>query len=324
MNIKKRVSDSIIIEDIAKVNLGAYPTPIDAAGDLLIKRDDVSGFGKGGIKTRKLETGFGHILSKGFTDIVVIVPSISNLRHDLELLAKNNNIDFHFIIVNAPPVEDIKKLVVSSGSNCHYTFIGSSSIVVAFRSVLKYLTLLVTRKKVGFCLPGMAHPSSIIGASKGLFELHNQLQERGYGGNARVFISGCSGSSAAGLILASKVLKLANVANIKIEVVQVFPMPLKYWIWLQLLWTKIKYGLSAYVAPSEILIHIKHLELGYGKSNPVLDAICKDVLAEYKINLDPIYGARTWSVMQDLKDYQAKNKIVFWHCGFTSDWKVYQ
>lgn len=41
------------------------------------------------------------------------------------------------------------------------------------------------------------------------------------------------------------------------------------------------------------------------------------------LNIDPIYGARAWSVMTDFSNGPYKSEdIVYWHCGYTPDWEI--
>lgn len=56
------------IINFPKLSLGSWPTPstsINIANTFYIKRDDLSGFGRGGIKTRKLEGFMKYLESSG-------------------------------------------------------------------------------------------------------------------------------------------------------------------------------------------------------------------------------------------------------------------
>ena len=67
------------INDLKKVQLGYYPTPIEkmdnlakalGTGDLYIKRDDMTGPAFGGNKTRKLEYLIRDAIDKGCTAVI--------------------------------------------------------------------------------------------------------------------------------------------------------------------------------------------------------------------------------------------------------------
>ena len=69
------------IENIRKVNLGYYPTPIEklnkiteilGKGDLYIKRDDMTGPAFGGNKTRKLEYLIREAIDTGCTAVLTV------------------------------------------------------------------------------------------------------------------------------------------------------------------------------------------------------------------------------------------------------------
>lgn len=61
-----------------RVSLGSWPTPVEpapralglGAGDLWVKRDDLTGLGGGGNKVRKLEWTCGRALADGATVLV--------------------------------------------------------------------------------------------------------------------------------------------------------------------------------------------------------------------------------------------------------------
>jgi D-cysteine desulfhydrase len=66
------------------VTLGTWPTPLEPATDavpaaLWVKRDDLSGWGRGGAKARKLEYLLGHLRAHGYTDVVALTGNVTNL-----------------------------------------------------------------------------------------------------------------------------------------------------------------------------------------------------------------------------------------------------
>jgi 1-aminocyclopropane-1-carboxylate deaminase/D-cysteine desulfhydrase-like pyridoxal-dependent ACC family enzyme len=173
-------------------------------------------------------------------------------------------------------------------------------------------------------LPSLSHPASVMGAANGLLELFSQYKDLDLALPKNLFISACTGSSASGLILSSLILKEHKFANIEIHVSQVFPGALKYWIWLLLWWTKIKFKLEVKIKLSDIKIYYKHKEVNYGTSNVELTKICEEVKNDFGFDIDPIYGARAFSVVKDFmkSGYDKEQGIVYWHCGFTPDWDL--
>jgi len=82
------------------LDIGNFPTPIESSTMLdnkighavLIKRDDLSGYGRGGAKTRKLAYLFGWLLAHGYDELITCMGNISNLVSDMAPLLKRHGI----------------------------------------------------------------------------------------------------------------------------------------------------------------------------------------------------------------------------------------
>ena len=316
--------DIFKIITVPRINLGNWPTPLmNYAGidNFSIKRDDLSGFGRGGIKTRKLEAILACIRNKKIKNLIILVPNISNLRADLELYTQTHEKDLslNLFISNVPGIsKELRQELIPRKHN--YVLVGKSKVLIAIKMISKWISL--RKKKPMFVLPSLMHPAAVIGAANGLIELYAQCKQTGRPLPRHIFVSACTGSSGAGLILASEILRKKELADITINIVRVFEGPLKIWIWFMLYWTKIVFRLKVNVPASSIIIHSKHADVPYGSNNSELNLICKTVREEFNINIDPIYGARTWSVMTDfLNDQYKGDEVMYWHCGYTPDWK---
>ena len=73
--------------------------------------------------------------------------------------------------------------------------------------------------------------------------------------------------------------------------------------------------LPAYPPPRESAL--------WARVPPTLET-CRRVQQEHGIEIDPIYGGKVWTTMEQLESgppaHSAAPSIVFWHCGFTPDW----
>ncbi len=318
--------DLIKIISCPKVPLGRWPTLLSSyhqLPNLTVKRDDLSGYGRGGIKVRKLESILAFIENRHYKGIITLVPNISNLRSDLEFYKKDkkNDLSLNLFISNVPvlnPALRKKILEQSTGDNA---LVGTSSLLISLKMIAKWFKL--RKQKYMLILPSLMHPASVMGAAGGLMELYEQYKTDGKVLPKQIFISGCTGSSAAGLILSAEILKNAELADIKINTVKVFPGNMRLWMWMVLRWTRFTYNLNIKVPYSKIIIHSKHSDVPYGASDPALISICKRVKDSFDLDIDPIYGARAWSVMEEFSHGEYKNQdIVYWHCGFTPDWQI--
>jgi len=320
------------IVGLNKINLGKWPTPLiryNLTEQFYIKRDDLSGYGRGGIKTRKLEGFVAHVKSYSYTDIVIIVPNISNLRADFEVLAESLDINIHLVVANDPFLTDEIRNTFPLHKKIRYTITGTSKLSAVFYFFKVYFKLRLQNKKAGLFFPSLSHPASVMGAAGGMMELLLQLNEQNVKKNTtHVFISGCTGSSAAGLILAGAVIRAEKIADFKIHVVKVFPIPLRLWIWFILKWTRYRYSLSTMIRLSDICIKKKYTNLNYGKSDIILEDICHRIREEFDMDIDPVYGARTWGEMQDFINTpsfkSSRDTLVFWNCGYTKGWELFK
>src|SRR2546426_8367343 len=73
------------------VTLGCWPTPIEQVrhpefGELLVKRDDLAGFGRcgaSGVKARKLEGFLGYLCQNKYDEVIILLANLTNLGHDI-------------------------------------------------------------------------------------------------------------------------------------------------------------------------------------------------------------------------------------------------
>jgi 1-aminocyclopropane-1-carboxylate deaminase/D-cysteine desulfhydrase-like pyridoxal-dependent ACC family enzyme len=320
-------ADLVQIINFPKIELGNWPTPLmdyQQYDNFAIKRDDLSGYGRGGIKTRKLEGILAYIQKNKVKNLITLVPNISNLRADLEqyTTSTQNGLALNLLISNVPSLKTDDRKVLLKNAYEKYTIAGSSSFLIAMKMIRLWLT---SKVRTMVILPSLMHPTAVMGAANGLIELFVQCKLTGRPIPKHIFISACTGSSAAGLILSSEILRQAGLSDIKINTVKVFPGALKLWIWFALRWTKFMFNLKTKVPASSIIVHERSSDVPYGESDAGLIAICKQVKADFDINIDPIYGARAWSTMTDflIGPYKG-DAIAYWHCGYTPDWDVTQ
>lgn len=306
-----------------RLTVGKWPTPLQpcsALPALWIKRDDLSGFGRGGVKTRKLEFFLGYFLERNIRSFVIVVPNLSNLRADLELVAEKLDLRIHFIVANDPPLAN-RSFTDTPFIKYHLT--GKSMLSVAWHLVSKYLATKRKEKNTAMILPGACHPSSVLGTAAGLLELSDQCRAQNIALPKHVFISASGGSSAAGLVLASMLLREQGIADICIHVIRVYPIPLKWWIRFLLWWTRRRFGFS--IKMKNLPLRIWKEKMAYGEHSAGLEKCCSTLKEKWNLNVDHIYGARTWTAMQKFAAEEYKGDgLIFWHCGFTPDGDMFK
>jgi 1-aminocyclopropane-1-carboxylate deaminase/D-cysteine desulfhydrase-like pyridoxal-dependent ACC family enzyme len=51
---------------------------------------------------------------------------------------------------------------------------------------------------------------------------------------------------------------------------------------------------------------------------------CERIREQTGLSLDPIFGGKTWSVMERhlMEETPGDDDVLYWHCGFTPEWKL--
>jgi L-cysteate sulfo-lyase len=112
-------------EESAAVRLGTWPTPVEAAprlaaalgldaGDLLIKRDDLSGLAGGGNKVRKLERTMGAALADGAAAVVTSGAPQSNHARLTAAAAARLGLDAVLVLEGEPPARAAGNLLLDA------------------------------------------------------------------------------------------------------------------------------------------------------------------------------------------------------------------
>lgn len=319
----KVLSDFEKIAIFPKYKLGSWPTPIhkiESDIPIYVKRDDLSGFGRQGIKTRKLETFLGYHLQNDCRNLIVIVPNISNLQNDLELIVENENIKVIFIIANDPPLAENLRTISKAANNVNHILVGNSNLSVVGIAIWTFIKMLFLKgEKYKIIPPGASHPSSLMGSANGIIECHEQFKGSNVELPKKVFVSASSGGSAAGLILGTLILQKEKLLDLKIHIAKVYPIPMRLWIFFLLNWTKFKYNLKIKIRWSDINVHKAYDNIEYGGNKPFLKKKIEEIERLHNLQVDHIYGAQSWLVMEKfLKDRKNQPEaVLFWHCGFT-------
>jgi len=107
------------------VRLGTWPTPVEPAprlaehlgleaGDLVLKRDDLSGLGGGGNKVRKLERTVGRALAEGADVLVTTGAAQSNHARATAAAARRAGLGCVLVLVGSEPARAAGNLVLDA------------------------------------------------------------------------------------------------------------------------------------------------------------------------------------------------------------------
>lgn len=315
------------------VVLGRWPTPIqraarlDGRGSVLVKRDDLCGYGRGGAKARKIEHLIGHLLANGYDELIATAGNVTNLVFDLLPALERHNLRSRLFIIDDPPVHPRDREAIFEGVRSDIELVGTSRAGVLLSMVRAWMK---SRRRGGrpfLALPGVAHPSGVLGNARGFIEMMMQLREMDELPTT-VFVTAATGTTLAGALLAENALRNSGLPPVQVVGVQVYPGPIRTWTRRLLRWTERMLGVRSRVPASRIVITDAALHGGFGHFPDALASVCDNLAARpadadrCRIEIDPIFGGKTWSVMESMTAHRVGEPVLFWHCGYTPEWRL--
>lgn len=312
-----------------RISLGRWPTPIESfldehAGVVLVKRDDLSGWGRGGAKARKIEHLLGHLLAHGHDELITVAGNVTNLAFDILPALDREGILATLYIQNDPPLHREDRHQIFDGVRDRVILAGSSRAATAARAVRAYHR---SRRRGGrpfLLLPGGSHPAAVLGNAGGFLEMAAQRFSRGLALPEAVYVTAATGTTVAGFVIAEHALRGAGCDPVRVVGVQVYPGRVDLWTLGLVRWTERVAGLGERVPRSDITILRTALHGGFGAFPPALAAQCERLADRRGPQVDPIFGGKTWAAMRaDLDEVsRADRPILYWHCGFTPEWRT--
>jgi 1-aminocyclopropane-1-carboxylate deaminase len=292
-------------------------------GEVLVKRDDLSGYGRGGVKTRKIERLFGYMLTKGYNEFITVVANVTNLMHDMVPVLERYNFHWQVFIVDEPQLPTIarKGLFKDVAEKVH--FVGPGKLSVASSMIWALFTSLNRKHHPFLVPPSLMHPAGAIGSASGFIEMVDQLEASGISLPSTVFITAASGTTLAGFLIAENILRHAGHLPIRVIGVQVYPGRVHLWILGLIRWTERFLGLRERVPADRIELISSNLYGGFGIYPAKVADLCRQIHVDYDLNIDPIFGGKTWLAMESYLAQRAvsdNRPILYWHCGYTPDW----
>ena len=311
-----------------RLALGQWPTPVEdiavAPGrTIMVKRDDLSGFGRGGAKARKLEHLLGYLLSRSHTELITLAGNVTNLAFDFMPAVDRSKLRLRLLILDDPQIAAASREKVFEGIRDRVELIGESSLSAAWAGLKAYVSARRRGEKPFLLLPGVSHPSGVVGNACGFVEMVTQLHRAGRTLPGTVFVTAATGTTVAGFLIAAEVLRAAGAPPIRVVGVQIYPGSIRQWTWALMRWTERKLGLQARVPSDALDIEQESLFGGFGRFPPELGTMCEQIQAAHGLQLDPIFGGKTWRSMLGLVDEgRVKGPVLYWHCGYTPEWRM--
>jgi 1-aminocyclopropane-1-carboxylate deaminase/D-cysteine desulfhydrase-like pyridoxal-dependent ACC family enzyme len=314
--------------DAPCISLGSWPTPVSAVGrpsrpDVLVKRDDLSGHGRGGVKTRKIEYLVGHMLEKGYDSLITPVGNVTNLVHDILPVLRQFGIAWDIVVADVPPLPLGRRRQIFDSLGDGVRLVGPSHVEAAGALVGAYHRSRRAGHRPFLAPPSLAHPTAVIATARGFLEMVGQVEAMAVPPLRTVFITAASGTAFAGFVLAENMLRQQGHHPIHIVGVQVYPGPARWWIHGLIRWTEQYLAVSDHVPRGRLDLRTSTIHSGFGHCSPAVVELCKSVKDATGLQLDPVFGGKTWSVMEScLAQGRSGGSVLYWHCGYTPDWEM--
>jgi 1-aminocyclopropane-1-carboxylate deaminase/D-cysteine desulfhydrase-like pyridoxal-dependent ACC family enzyme len=323
-----------------QVQLSVGVTPLERhthpeIGPFLVKRDDLTGFGNSGVKTRKLEGMLGLMITRKIETLVIPLGNITNLGMDLVAAARQHGITVKLLIVDDPPLRPEIRQAIFAPLRPNVRLMGSSYPAAAAVLAAEWVLATFRRRRTLIAAPSPAHPAAILGPARGFLEAMRQAVEKTDALPSTVYIASASGSSVAGFALAEALMRAVGAPSVRIVAVQVVPQPLAFWLPSLVRWTALYWGLGK-LLPLMVKVYREPALTSYGRFNPRLEKICEFVEERFGFSIDPIYSGKAFASFEACERQQnsgglaaarrlaGRRQPLFWHCGYTNNWKTFR
>lgn len=315
------------LRDAPRVVLGRWPTPVATVDgglpeSVLVKRDDLSGLGRGGAKARKIEHLVGHLLAGGHRELVTVAGNVTNLAFDLVPVLDRHGIRATLLIADDPPARRSDREAIFGDLRDRLTLLGPGRAEAVRAALGAWIAGRRAGRRPFLLLPGASHPACVTGNACGFLEMETQLEARGRPMPREVLVSAATGTTMAGFLVAEHALRRAGQDPVAVTGVQVYPGPVRRRTLALIRWTERALGLQGRVPARRVRVVGEALHGGFARFPPSLATLCATSDERLGFALDPIFGGKTWSVLAAKATGGADRPLLFWHCGWTPEWRV--
>jgi D-cysteine desulfhydrase family pyridoxal phosphate-dependent enzyme len=305
---------------VNRIQLAQLPTPIEAlphlskmlgGPQLFIKRDDLTGLGFGGNKTRKLEYLAADALAKGCQTLISTGAVQSNHCRQVAAAAARLGLGCLLVLTGEKPGLPQGNLLLDLLSGAEIIYVPKEQRDQALAEITKKAE---AENRKPYLIPyGGSNAIGAMGYRQAMKELHDQ----GLNPDCIVFATSSGGTQAGMLLGARETGSQAKILGISVdkparEFCQTIAEIANAGAALLQLETNFK--------PEEILVNDDHCSSGYGVMTPAEKEAILLFARHEAILLDPVYTGRAAAGMIDLirqEFFKPDEKVLFWHTGGT-------
>lgn len=305
--------------------LGFLPTPVVRLKNLekilegpriLMKRDDQTGLGLGGNKTRKLEYLVGAALQSQADCLITAGAAQSNHCRQTAAAAASTGLECHLALGGDPPENFSGNLLLDKLFGASFHWSGEQRKGENIPNIEMQLR---ERGKTPYIIPyGGSNEIGAIGFVAALLELQHQLEILNETIDY-IFFASSSGGTHSGMMVAKKILQAPyQLIGINIDKDEVNGMELADYIFQLANKIAAHLGTQFSFAKKDVVLVEDYLGGGYG----VIGALEREAISltarHEGILLDPVYTGRAMGGMIDMirqGKYHKDETVLFWHTG---------
>ena len=305
---------------IKRIQLAQLPTPIKkmphlsrmlAGPQLFIKRDDLTGLGFGGNKTRKLEYFVADALAKGCRTLISTGAVQSNHCRQVAAAAARLGLGCILVLAGEKPEQPQGNLLLYLMSGAEVIFVPKDQRDQELAEVTR---LAEADNRNPYLIPyGGSNALGAMGYRQAMIE----LREQGLNPDWIVFATSSGGTQAGMLLGARETGSHAKILGISVDkparefrdtIAEIANAGAKL---LQI---------ETNFQPDDILVNDAYCPAGYGVMTPAEKEAILLFARHEAILLDPVYTGRAAAGLLDLISqgfFKADEKVLFWHTGGT-------
>lgn len=327
-------------DQLPRTPLAHLPTPLEPMANLTrdlggpslwVKRDDCTGLGTGGNKTRKLEFLIGQAEAQGADTVITFGAVQSNHARQTAAACAARGLECHLILARKVPWQDPNYETLGNVLLDH--MLGATVHLVApdaVKDTLRSLRAdLDARDRQVYTIPtGGSNGTGALGYAACLLEMIEQSRERGFALTDVVHATASAGTQAgllAGVTLAGK------LDEIRIHGINVSEGGTD----LPAFITQIgdladdaleQLGADRRLDRDAVLVNSDYLGEGYGLPTPATFTALRKLAGSEGLLLDPVYSGKAMSGFLGLLEsghFGNVDNLVFLHTGGTASLHVY-
>ncbi len=281
---------------------------------LWIKRDDQTGLGMGGNKTRKLEFLLGAALDAGADALITAGAAQSNHCRQTTAAAASVGLECHLVLGGQEPERFTGNLLLDKLFGAHIHWAGAERKGESIHALAK--TLRGAGKTPAVIPYGGSNAVGALGYVAAMEELASQLHAAQCAPQAIVFASSSGGTHAGMLVGASTHGIDANIIGVHIDKADADALGTH----IDALCAELAAYTGPAAGPHRVVLDERMLKAAYGELTEAEHEAIALLARTEGILLDPVYTGRAMAGLISMVrggEFEANQDVLFWHTGGT-------